>query len=159
MKHYHRLQIQLSAAEKREIEGLLSRGVQQVRVVLRALALRQLSTGQTPPQVAQNLDLSPKAVRAIGARFEKEGLAGALYEKQRPGPARILAQDQQQRIVAMICGQPPAGRARWTVRLIVAEAVKRKLVPKVGRETIRMLLEHHDLKPWREKNVVRGGDR
>jgi transposase len=159
MKHYHRLQIQLSAADRGEIEALLSRGVQQVRVVLRALALRQLSARQTPPQVAQNLDLSPKAVRAIGARFEKEGLAGALYEKQRPGPAPIMAQDQRQRIVAMTCGQPPAGRARWTVRLIVAEAVKRKLVPKVGRETIRMLLEHHDLKPWREKNVVRGSDR
>ena len=159
MKHYHRLQIQLSAADRREIEALLSRGVQQVRVVLRALALRQLSAGQTPPQVAQNLDLSPKAVRAIGTRFEKEGLAGALLFVQRPGQAPIMAQDQQQRIVAMICGQPPAGRARWTVRLIVAEAVKRKLVPKVGRETIRMLLEHHDLKPWREKNVVRGSDR
>ena len=159
MKHYHRLRIQLSAADQREIEGLLSRGVQQVRVVLRALALRQLCAGQTPPQVAGNLNLSPKAVRAIGARFEKEGLEGALYEKQRPGPAPILAQGQQQRIVAMICSQPPAGRARWTVRLIVEEAVKRKLVPKVGRETIRMLLEHHDLKPWREKNVVRGPDR
>jgi putative transposase len=159
MKPYRRLQIQLSAADKREMEGLLSRGVQQVRVVLRALALRQLSIGQTPPQVARNLDLSPKAVRAIGARFEKEGLAGALYEKQRPGPASIMAQDQQQRIVAMICGQPPEGRARWTVRLIVTEAVRRKLVPRVGRETIRMLLEHHDLKPWREKNVVRGADR
>jgi hypothetical protein len=24
----------------------------------------------------------------------------------------------------------------------------------VGRETIRVLLESHDLKPWREKNVV-----
>ena len=34
------------------------------------------------------------------------------------------------------------------------EAVKRRLVPKVGRETIRILLLHHDLKPWREKNVV-----
>jgi putative transposase len=32
--------------------------------------------------------------------------------------------------------------------------VKRKLVPRVGRETIRVLLLHHDLKPWREKNVV-----
>jgi hypothetical protein len=30
-------------------------------------------------------------------------------------------------------------------------------VPLVGRETIRILLLHHDLKPWREKNVVRGG--
>ena len=26
----------------------------------------------------------------------------------------------------------------------------------VGRESIRILLESHDLKPWREKNVVRG---
>jgi hypothetical protein len=29
--------------------------------------------------------------------------------------------------------------------------VKRKLVPRVGRETVRILLESHELKPWREK--------
>jgi hypothetical protein len=34
---------------------------------------------------------------------------------------------------------------------VAEEAVKRKLVPRVGRETIRVLLLHHDLKPWREK--------
>ncbi len=55
-----------------------------------------------------------------------------------------------------LAGKPPEGRARWTVRLLVEEVVKRKLVPRVGRETIRVLLETHDLKPWREKNVVRG---
>src|SRR5260370_9012040 len=54
----------------------------------------------------------------------------------------------------MVCSQPPEGQARWTVRLIAEEAVKRKLVPRVGRETIRVLLTSHDLKPWREKNVV-----
>jgi hypothetical protein len=37
------------------------------------------------------------------------------------------------------------------VRLLTEEAIKRKLVPRVGRETIRVLLESHDLKPWREK--------
>jgi len=41
------------------------------------------------------------------------------------------------------------------VRLIAEEAVKRKLVQRVGRETIRILLQTHELKPWREKNVVR----
>jgi hypothetical protein len=46
------------------------------------------------------------------------------------------------------------GQARWTVRLIAEEAVKRKLVPRVGRETIRVLLSSHDCKPWREKKVV-----
>jgi hypothetical protein len=40
------------------------------------------------------------------------------------------------------------------VRLVAEEAVKLKLVPRVGRETIRILLLSHDLKPWREKNVV-----
>ena len=55
----------------------------------------------------------------------------------------------------MVCSQPPEGRARWTIRLIVEEAIKRKLVRAVGRETIRILLQSHELKPWREKNVVR----
>jgi hypothetical protein len=34
--------------------------------------------------------------------------------------------------VTVVCGEPPAGRARWSVRLIVDEALKRKLVPKLG---------------------------
>jgi hypothetical protein len=54
----------------------------------------------------------------------------------------------------MVCGKPPAGMARWNVRLIAEQAVKRKLVPQLGRDTVRMLLQNHDLKPWREKNVV-----
>ena len=66
---------------------------------------------------------------------------------------------QRQRIVALVCSPPPEGRARWTVRLLAEEAVKRKLVPRVGRETVRILLESHDLKPWREENVVRGRTR
>jgi hypothetical protein len=53
----------------------------------------------------------------------------------------------------MVCSSPPAGRAGCTVHLVAEEAVKRKLVPRVGRETVRILLLSHDLKPWREKNV------
>ena len=71
----------------------------------------------------------------------------------------VLDASQKQRIIAMVCSDPPEGRARWTVRLVAQEAVKRKLAPRVGRETIRILLQDHDLKPWREKNVVRGRTR
>jgi Homeodomain-like domain len=98
--------------------------------------------------------LTAKAVRVIGHRYRKGGLERALYEKQRPGAAEVLQAADKQRIIAMVCSDPPGGRARWTVRLIAEEAVKRKLVPRVGRETIRILLQSHDLKPWREKNVV-----
>jgi len=98
-----------------------------------------------------------KTVRAIARRNEEEGLQSALSEKPRPGQPRRLTAGQSQRIIALVCGPPPAGQARWSVRLIAEEAVKRKLVTEVGRETIRILLRRHDLKPWREKNVVRGG--
>jgi len=37
------------------------------------------------------------------------------------------------------------------VRLLAEEAVKRKLLPRVGRQTVRILLESHDLKPWQKK--------
>ena len=104
------LRIEIPSKDKKELRKLLTGGVQQVRVVLRA-----------------------------------------LYEKERPGAAALLEDSQQQRIIAMVCSDPPEGCARWTVRLVAEEAVKRRLVPRVGRETIRVLLLPHDRKPWREK--------
>jgi homeodomain-containing protein len=98
-------------------------------------------------------------VRALARRYRDGGLERALYEKSRPGKKRLLDASAEQRIVAMVCGAPPAGRARWSVRLIVTEAIQRKIVPKLGRETLRVLLEGHELKPWREKNVVSAPDR
>jgi len=102
---------------------------------------------------------TPKTVWLTSPRFRQGGLERALYERPRPGKAALLDAQQRQRIVALVCSPPPEGRARWTVRLLTEEVVKRKLVPRVGRETMRVLLESHDLKPWREKNVVRAGTR
>ena len=60
-------------------------------------------------------------------------------------------------IVAMVCASPPEGYARWSVRLIAEEAIKKKLVKKTNRESIRLILKNHELKPWLKKNVVHGG--
>ena len=153
------LDIDVPKKDQRELRALLKGGVQQVRVVLRALALLQLAENASAPQIAKVIPLTSQAIRRLGHRYEQAGLQGALYEKQRPGAAEVLDTSQKQRIIAMACSNPPEGRARWTVRLVAEEAVKRKLVPTVGREAIRILLLHHDLKPWREKNVVRRGPR
>jgi len=125
-------------------------------VVLRALALLQLAKGASAPRISSVVPLTPQAIRKVGHRYQQGGLESALYERQRPGAMTVLDDSQRQRIIAMVCSDPPEGLARWTVRLVAQEAVKRKLVPRVGRETIRILLLDHDLKPWREKNVVRG---
>jgi len=153
------LSIEVTQKDQKELANLLSGGVQQVRFVLRALALLQLAKGASAPRISSVVPLSPQAIRKVGHRYLEGGLEPALYEKQRPGATTVLDASQKQRIIAMVCSDPPEGRARWTVRLVAQEAVKRKLVPRVGRETIRILLLDHDLKPWREKNVVRGRTR
>ena len=151
------LRISVKKKDQEELRGLLrGGGLQQVRVVLRALALLQLAKGVSAPRVSGVVPLTPQAIRKVGHRYNQGGLERALYEKERPGAAALLDDSQRQRIIAMVCSDPPEGRARWTVRLVAEEAVKRRLVPRVGRETVRILLLHHDLKPWREKNVVRG---
>jgi transposase len=152
----NRLEISLTPRDRQQIEQLLGGGLQSVRTVIRALALIQMDQGQSTPAVGANLMLSAKAVWQIGKRYQQEGIERALFDAARPGKTPALDQQQQQRIVAVVCSPPPEGRARWTVRLLTEEVIKRKLVPNVGRETIRVLLESHELKPWREKNVVRG---
>jgi putative transposase len=159
MEDSGKIQVRLSKLEHEQLDELLRGGLQPVRTVLRALVLRQLADGQTIRKVARNVGLTPKTVWLTSQRYQQGGLDRALYEQARPGKEARLDAQQRQRIVALVCGPPPEGRARWTVRLLAEEAVKRKLVPGVGRETVRILLESHDLKPWREKNVVRGRTR
>jgi homeodomain-containing protein len=153
------LSINVAKKDQQELRTLLKGGVQQVRVILRALALLQFAEDASAPQIAKVIPLTPQAIRRLGHRYQQAGLNGALHERQRPGAAEVLDTKQKQRIIAMVCSDPPEGQARGTVRLVAEEAVKRRLVPQVGRETIRILLLHHDLKPWRGKNVVRGGSR
>ncbi len=148
------LRIDGSAKDQKALRKLVSGGVQQVRVVLRALALLPLAKGAAATRIAGVIPLTAQSVRNIARRYQQGGLDRTLYEKQRPGAAEVLDDSQKQRLIAMICSSPSEGRARWTVRLVAQEAVKRKLVPRVGRETIRMLLLSHDLKPWREKMWV-----
>jgi len=159
MQSYHRVHVELGRKDRRQVAEMLRKGKESARVLRRASILRQLDVGQRVAQVAENAGVAPKTVRAIARRYEEEGLDSALYERPRPGKERVLDPNESQRIVAMVCGPPPEGRARWSVRLIAEEAAKRKLAPRVSRETVRILLESHDLKPWREKKLVYRRDR
>ena len=145
----------LTEGEREELRGLLKSGVLPVRTVIRALVLLRLDEGVSTPQAAAMFELSDEGVRKVALRYREGGLEAAVFEGARPGKRAVLDERQQQKVVALACGPPPPGQARWTVRLLAAEATKRKIVAGIGRESIRIALQHHDLKPWREKNVVR----
>ena len=79
------LKINVANKDQQALRRLLKGGVQSVRVVLRALALLQLSENASASQVAKAISLTPQAIRRLGHRYQQAGLDGALYEKQRPG--------------------------------------------------------------------------
>jgi DNA-binding CsgD family transcriptional regulator len=74
MRAYKRLEVLLSKPDERSLVQLLRSGVQQVRVVLRSLALLQLSGGDSAPAIARRLRLTPKTVRDIGKRYLEGGM-------------------------------------------------------------------------------------
>jgi len=105
------LNIDVAKKDQQKLRTLLKSGVQQVRVVLRALALLQLAEDASAPQISKVIPLTPQAIRRLGHRYQQAGLDGALYEKQRPGAAEVLDTNQKQRIIAMVCSGPPEGQA------------------------------------------------
>ena len=85
------LRIGVTAKDQKALRKLLRGGVQQVRVVLRAVALLHLAKGVSAPRVSAVVPLTPQAIRKVGHRYQQGGLERALYEKERPGAAALLA--------------------------------------------------------------------
>ena len=96
------------AARAREPAGL----VRRVRVILLSAA------EEAGVDIAARLELSPEAVSRIRRRFVREGVEG-LFDRPKAGrrdhavPAETIEQ-----IVHLAMSPPPAGRSRWTTRLL-----------------------------------------
>jgi hypothetical protein len=148
--------LRLTAAARAALKEKRSgRRVASERRWRRIRILELLDQGWNLADVAAAVGTYPREVRRVGWRYLERGLEAALSDDPRPKPAKLLAAKQQAAIVAMVCSPPPEGHSRWTIVLTAHEAKRRGMVAKVGRETIRRLLASHELKPWREKNVVR----
>lgn len=71
------LKIKLSRQEQQQIEELLSRGMQSVRTVIRALVLGQMDAGQSTVEAGAGIGISAKAAWEIAASvIWKEGWSG-----------------------------------------------------------------------------------
>ena len=133
---------------------MLNKGVWPARLLKRARVMQLLDRGWRVTDVMRATGAYPATIRKLGYRYVAGGLFAALHERPRPGAKKSLDKRQQVKVVAMVCGSPPAGQARWSVRLATVEACKRGIAESVGRETIRLVLRDHELRPWRKKNVV-----
>jgi putative transposase len=147
--------IRLTKKDKQYLIDFLNNGEGKARSFKRARVLLKLDEGLSTTVIGKDVNYYPMTIREIGKRYIEGGIESALYDKPRPGQKRALTEKQANEIIAMVCSPAPEGRSRWAIRLIAEEAKNQKIVDNIGRETIRILLKTHDLKPWREKNVVR----
>src|SRR6266481_2542801 len=91
MQNYYRVHVQLGKKDRQQLGGMLTKGRESARVLRRASILRQLDGGQKAAQVAANVGVAAKTVRAVARRYEEEGLESALQEKPRPGKCLVPA--------------------------------------------------------------------
>ena len=56
-------------------------------------------------------------------------------------PVRKLDGDGEARLVQLACSAPPAGRARWSLRLLAGRLVELEIVDGISPETVRQTLK------------------
>jgi transposase len=144
-----RYRVDLSDAERTELQALTGGGRQAVRKVKRAQILLAADAGQGDEQIAAILSVGTATVHRTRRRFVEGNLEAALGERPRPGAPRKLSAKEEALLVATACSEPPEGRARWTLDLLAGALVELTGHDAVSGETVRRRLAENDLKPWR----------
>ena len=146
-----RYRVDLSEAERAELEALLRGGRHAARTLKRAQILLAADAGMPDETMAQSLGVGSSTVYRTKRRFVEGNLKRALSEEPRPGAKRKLTGPEEALLVATACSRPPEGRARWTLELLAGEMVRLTAHESLSRETVRRRLAENELKPWREK--------
>ncbi len=145
----------LTRESERELRAI-ARGLLSSRKWLRVRALQLLGKGRSVKEVADGLGTFPRVIRRVRDGYLSGGLVGALEDAAKSNRLKPRLDDGQvAQVVSLACSAPPKGAARWTLSLLAEEAVRRGIAPVVSRDNVHKVLKRHDLKPWREKNVVR----
>ena len=133
--------VHLTPGNRRELLRIVRVGRHKAREMTYAYILLRSADGWSEGQISEALDVSPRTIQRVRARYRQKGLPAALHEPPRPGQPLKLTLHEEALLVSLACSQPPAGRKRWTVRLLTEEALKRKLVKHVVPETARRVLK------------------
>lgn len=134
-------EVHLAEAERRKLIAIVSKGRNKAVVIQRAHILLKVDEGKTDAEISQLLYVSEQTIRRVRIRFAEAGLQVALEDKPHAPTGTEMEEEQEARLIALACSEPPAGRARWTLELLVQEMLKDGIVARVSPETVRLLLK------------------
>ena len=145
-----RYRVELTQAEREELEALLSGGKHAARKIKRAQVLLAAEAGVDDETIAAAVKVGGSTVYRIKRRFVEGNLDAALSEEPRPGAERKLTGREEALLVATACSKPPPGCARWTLKLLANTFVELTDHETLSPATVGRRLAENHLKPWRK---------
>lgn len=140
--------VELTSQERETLEGLISKGrvnamkQKRSRILLKA-DISPEGPGWTDQQIADSLEVGVRSVERTRQLLVEQGLENTLERRKRPRPPSELLLDgaKDAQLIALACGGPPEGYARWTLRLLADRFVKLGYVDSISHETVRQALK------------------
>jgi DNA-binding transcriptional ArsR family regulator len=138
----------LNESEREELKRLIAAGTAPARKLTHARILLKADQSSEGPgwvdeQVAEAVEMSQPTVSRVRKRYFEEGLEAAL--NRRPPNReyrRKLDGEQEARLIALACSEPPEGQARWSLRLLADKLVELEVVDEeLSYQTVRRTLK------------------
>jgi len=137
MKKQH---LKLNEADERYLTELLSKGQVKARLTRRAMALLQLNQGATLQAVAETLKARHWTVSVWRDNYLENGL-DFLEDKPRSGRPIEIDGEQRAKITALACSDTPAGRAKWSLRLLADKIVELEICAGISHTQVKQILK------------------
>ena len=145
-------QVKLTDEQRSKLEQIVRKGNVPGYKIKRAqalLACDQSEHGQAWPdeKIAETYGCTVKTVERLRESAIGKGPLGALERKKRQTPPRPrkFTGEEEARLIALACSEPPAGRSRWSINLLADQVVALGILDTVGRETVRRTLKKTNL--------------
>jgi transposase len=141
-----RFVVRLLDEEREQLQAVVVKGKAAARQLTRARILLKADCSDPGPawsdeEISLALDVGTITVHRVRRAFVEGGLEGALIRRPVPRRPRMLDGQQEAHLIALACASPPAGRRRWTLRLLAEKMVELGHIETVSHETIRRTLK------------------
>jgi hypothetical protein len=142
----HKHSVRLSDDERRTLRRLLSAGTAPTRTLSHARILLKADAAPGGPAwtdtaIQDACDVGLATIARVRHAFVNGGLDAALHRKPTTRQyRRVLDGRQEAQLIALSCSTPPAGQARWSLRLLTERFIELEGTV-ISDETVRRVLK------------------
>jgi transposase len=141
--------VTLRVADRAELVRVTTTGVHPASMIRRARVLLALDTSvgevDSTEAIAARVGVSGETLRLVAKRFAETGgdVWATIGRKERehpPVPSPVTG-EVEARLIALACSAPPAGHARWSLRLLEKHVALVEDIPDLDHSTIGRVLK------------------